>query len=129
MNTGQRIAIFRKSLNLTQQKLADKIGINRAYLGHIEAGRQEPSYNFIKALSDSFNINLNWLLAGEGEMCRTLEAKTATQTDPKLATIDDVLEGLNELQRQEIYTAIEKEKWLNQLKHEVDELKQMIGKK
>lgn len=68
MNTGQRIAIFRKLLNLIQQKLTDKIGINRAYLGHIEAGRQEPSYNFIKALSDSFNINLNWLLAGAGEM-------------------------------------------------------------
>ena len=35
---GLRIAYFRRVRNLTQAELADKVGINKNYLSHIECG-------------------------------------------------------------------------------------------
>lgn len=65
---GNRLQLFRDNLNLTQAAFAKASGISRTYIADVEAGRQEPSFKFVKSLNTSFNLSINWLLSGEGPM-------------------------------------------------------------
>ncbi len=60
---GERIEWFRKEKGLTQEELAEKAGLHRAYFWDIEKGRNisiRTAYNLSKALgvslSELFNI-------------------------------------------------------------------------
>jgi putative transcriptional regulator len=48
---GKRVAEARKRAGLSQQALADKVGIGRQSLLRIEAGRQDPSVTIALALA------------------------------------------------------------------------------
>ena len=64
----KRIQKVRKTLKLSQEEISTQIGITyRAYSGY-ERGERKPSFEFLIQLFKIFNINLNWLIAGEGEM-------------------------------------------------------------
>ncbi|MBF0614858.1 MAG: helix-turn-helix transcriptional regulator [Magnetococcales bacterium] len=63
-----RLKTLRKELDLTQQELSDRIGVSRAYIADVEAGRKEPSRNFILKMSERMQISGDWLLSGAGEM-------------------------------------------------------------
>ncbi|MBF0214183.1 MAG: helix-turn-helix transcriptional regulator [Magnetococcales bacterium] len=69
-NVCVRLRSIRKELDLTQQGLSDRIGVSRAYIADVEAGRKEPSRNFIVKLTESIQISGDWLLSGTGEMFR-----------------------------------------------------------
>jgi DNA-binding XRE family transcriptional regulator len=43
----------RKQLSLTQEQVAEKSGITRAYYTNIEAGRKEPSMGVAKKIADA----------------------------------------------------------------------------
>ena len=43
--------------NLSQQELADKVGISREYISMIENGERNPSVNIAKKIGDLLNIN------------------------------------------------------------------------
>ena len=57
---GNRLKILRKSQNLTQEKLAEKIGINLRQLARIEAGESfvtaDTLFNICKVLGISPNV-------------------------------------------------------------------------
>ena len=57
---GNRLKILRKSQNLTQEKLAEKIGINLRQLARIEAGERfvtaDTLFNICKVLGISPNV-------------------------------------------------------------------------
>ena len=63
-----RLRNLRKSLNLTQQDFADKIGIKRNTLANYEIGRNEPIDAVISLICKEFNVNEEWLRTGKGEM-------------------------------------------------------------
>lgn len=65
---NQRLKKLRKSLDLTQQKFADRIGIARGNVGAYEVGKNAPSDAVISLICREFNVNENWLRTGEGEM-------------------------------------------------------------
>ncbi|MBF0192073.1 MAG: helix-turn-helix transcriptional regulator [Magnetococcales bacterium] len=67
-NVSLRLRSIRKELDLTQQGLSDRIGVSRAYIADVEAGRKDPSRNFIVKLTDRMRISGDWLLSGVGEM-------------------------------------------------------------
>lgn len=62
MKYGDRIAYLREQNNLTQQQLADKIGITRASLSHYEKNRREPDYKTLEKLADFFEVSIDYLL-------------------------------------------------------------------
>lgn len=68
MSPSSKIKELRQSLKLSQQTFADTLGISRGYLKDIEVERCDPSFNFLRTLSDTYNINLNWIMRGEGEI-------------------------------------------------------------
>lgn len=68
MTFGNRIKEFRKKLNLSQQELAKHLNMQPQALARYEKDKVKPSIELAKKLTDLFNINLNWLLTGKGEM-------------------------------------------------------------
>ncbi|KAB2335897.1 helix-turn-helix domain-containing protein [Bacillus mesophilum] len=65
MSIGTRITKLRKQANLTQQGLADKLGITRAALSHYEKDRRDMDSSLLIKLSDFFEVSTDFLLKGE----------------------------------------------------------------
>ncbi|MBS4759951.1 MAG: helix-turn-helix transcriptional regulator [Clostridium sp.] len=55
---GKKIKQFRKSKNLTQEELAEKINIEVPSLSNIETGKFAPSFDTLQKLSSILNIEL-----------------------------------------------------------------------
>ncbi|NDO51141.1 helix-turn-helix transcriptional regulator [Lachnospiraceae bacterium MD335] len=67
----KRIKQLRKELGLTQQELADKIGIKRTTIATYESGRNTPIDAVISLICREFNVNEEWLREGSGDMFRS----------------------------------------------------------
>lgn len=65
---NERIKKLRKALDLTQQELADRIGIKRNSYANYETGRNTPIDAIIISICREFNVNEAWLRTGEGNM-------------------------------------------------------------
>ena len=72
MSVGSRIKELRNSLDLTQQKFADRLGIQRGIIGKYEVDVSAPSDAVISLICREFNVREAWLRDGTGEM---LESK------------------------------------------------------
>lgn len=58
---GNYIAQFRKKKNITQQELANLIGMERTSLSQIETGAYNPSAESMKKISDALNEPLGMI--------------------------------------------------------------------
>ena len=65
---GGRIKLIRKELKLTQDQLAQRLGIGKAALSMIETGKCGLSTRNKNILVQDFNVNPDWLETGEGKM-------------------------------------------------------------
>ena len=64
-----RLKQFLAAENVTQAQFANTIGVGKANISHVLAGRNKPGYDFIKAIMIGFpHLNINWLLLGTGKM-------------------------------------------------------------
>ena len=63
-----RLKKLRKTLDLTQQAFADRIGMKQNTIAQYEMGRTSPSDAIIFSICREFNVNENWLRTGEGDM-------------------------------------------------------------
>ena len=52
------IRVFREYRGLTQQQLADRVGIQRAYLAEIETGRKMGAVKTLKAIAQALDLSL-----------------------------------------------------------------------
>lgn len=67
MNT--RLKQFLAAENITQAQFADSINVVRASVSHVLSGRNNPSFDFIKAMMQQYpNLNIDWLMFGKGKM-------------------------------------------------------------
>lgn len=53
---------IREKSGLTQQQLANKLGISRSAVGMYEKGEREPNFETLELISDTFNVDMNYLL-------------------------------------------------------------------
>lgn len=65
---NERLKELRKSLNLTQQAFADRIGIARGNIGAYEVGKNAPSDAVISLICKEFNVSEEWMRYGTGDM-------------------------------------------------------------
>jgi len=56
---GQRLAEFRKSRNMSQQDLADRVGLTNTSIANIEAGRQRVYLHQLLRIATAFGVTLN----------------------------------------------------------------------
>ena len=62
---GKFICKCRKKKNMTQQDLAERLGVSDRTIGNWENGRNMPDLSLFKPLCKELDINLNDLLSGE----------------------------------------------------------------
>lgn len=55
------LVYFRKQAGLSQEKLAEKLGLSRSTLANYEQGRREPDFEVEEKIADFFNVDLNTL--------------------------------------------------------------------
>ena len=58
----RNLELYRKRNNLSQIKLAEKIGIKRYRIADWEQGRSEPSISMLKKLSDALGVSIETLI-------------------------------------------------------------------
>ncbi|APX72890.1 helix-turn-helix domain-containing protein [Companilactobacillus allii] len=73
-----RLKLLRQNLGLTQQEVANKIGVSRASYSHMENGRNEPDNETLIKLSNFFGVSTDYLLGND--------------ETPKWATPKDILD-------------------------------------
>lgn len=62
MDFGSKIQLLRKNYNLSQEKLATILKINRNYLSRIETGKSEPSLSVLKNIAEYFKVDVTTLM-------------------------------------------------------------------
>ena len=62
---GKFILNCRKEKGLTQEQLAEKLGVTSKSISRWENGNTMPDYSLLKDLCNELNINVNELLSGE----------------------------------------------------------------
>ena len=64
MNTAQRLQQLRKERGLSQEALAEQLGVSRQAVSKWESGQTMPDVEKIVAASEEFGVTTDWLLKG-----------------------------------------------------------------
>ena len=91
--TGTYIAQKRRMLNLTQEQLAEMLGVSNKTISKWENGKCMPDYGIIQSLCEALHITLSELMDGED----AAEDSVRVYDD---AQILDLLRRTQELERQ-----------------------------
>lgn len=86
---NERLKKIRKTLDLTQQEFANRIGVARANIASYEVGKSNLSDAVISLICREFSVNEKWLRYGEGDMFNSSD-------DEYIAIIDRIMAGENE---------------------------------
>ena len=65
MEIGSRIRAQRTALGLTQQELANELGVTHQHVSRIETDQVAPSLDLLVALSAKLGTSAQWLLTGQ----------------------------------------------------------------
>ena len=68
MTANERIKELRKTLNLTLDKFGERLGVTRATVSRLEKGERNLTEQMFKSICREFNVNVDWLRTGNGEM-------------------------------------------------------------
>ena len=68
---GQRIRKMRKAHGLSQEALAEKIGISTTHMSHIETGNTKLSLPVFVDIADALEVNTDDLLSREAKLKKT----------------------------------------------------------
>lgn len=87
---GKFIASKRKEIGITQQQLADKLGVTDKSIGNWENGRNMPDLSLFEPLCKELNISINDLMSGE----------IVDQKDYKVKCDENITYTINEVNKQ-----------------------------
>ena len=77
-NMGERVKLIRKALGMTQEQLAQRLGVGKTALSMIETGKARLSSRNRNILIQDLNVNPTWLETGKGELFNADPALTAS---------------------------------------------------
>jgi transcriptional regulator with XRE-family HTH domain len=90
MSINLRIKEVRKSLELSQQEFARRLGVTQPSLSDIEKGKTENiDPRNIKIICAEFNVNEEWLRTGKGAMFNESTLKLAELLGEKINSLTD----------------------------------------
>ena len=101
MRLPEKIKILRKKVGLSQQDLADKVGIHITHLSRLENGHLQPSLDAVRKLMDIFEVSADYLLNDDTE---TYEVKI---NDKSLAEKIRLIDTLEEKEREALSQVID----------------------
>ena len=68
MKTYEIIKSIREKHNLTQDQMAERIGVTRQAVSRWETGETQPNTEMLKVLSKEFNVSINTLLGAPRQL-------------------------------------------------------------
>ncbi len=90
MDINKRVKIARKKLGLSQYEFAEKIHIKQSTLSLIESNKRNITERILKIISLEYNLSLQWLKTGNGEMFnQTCDMNTISAEDKN--TLDNYI--------------------------------------
>ena len=63
-----RVKELRTAIGITQVKFAERIAISTSYISEVESGVKEINERVLRLIIAEFNVNEQWLRAGQGSM-------------------------------------------------------------
>ena len=91
---GKRIKTIREERQMKQKQFAASLGISGSLLSQIETGRKNPVYELLYKLMKKYNVSLDWLFSGQGEMFLKKKPEVKAREDKyidDIETIDDLV--------------------------------------
>jgi len=81
MTVGQRTRMRRQALKLTQQELANDVGLSPQHISAIEQDKRAPSLPALAKLAEALGVTTDYLVTGkEGVITDTIPAIKADKT-------------------------------------------------
>ncbi len=91
---GNRIAVRRRHLKISQSQLAEKIDISNKHLSNIECGREKLSFDVLVSLCNELRVTPDYLLMGSMHPCgvpQNLIDSLSLCTDEDIALLETVV--------------------------------------
>ena len=101
----ERVRTLRKMRGLSQNAFADRLGFSTYHVKAIEMGRVSASGALLQQIAVTFNVSLQWLRTGNGEMEETITEKKERLTHSELLTINEYMEN-NDMARKAVLHAM-----------------------
>lgn len=91
MKLSEKIYDCRKKAGLSQEALAEKLGVSRQAVSKWETGESEPEIGKLKRLAEVFGVSVDWLLSDEDSAQGNPQG---TKSESQIHTAPDWLENL-----------------------------------
>ena len=104
----KRLREMRKYFGMTQVQFAERIGTKQGNVADWERGRAAPSLEAMHGIVKGFNVNLHWLLTGQGDMMLPAIDVNKQQQDFKKKVFDLIRNELTLLENNNTLVAPEK---------------------
>lgn len=101
MTIGNVIIELRKAQGLSQQKLANEIGVSQSTIAQIEVNRNEATSDTLRKLATYFNVSADYLLGLEddfGSPTANVMSESATLSEKEKALLEAFKKLLPETQ-------------------------------
>ena len=90
MNFGEKLKQLRKNQKMTQQQLADRLGVAKSVVSYYESGDRYPSYDVLIKIATTFHVTTDYLFGIEHD--RILNVSDLSEDDiAVLVTVADAL--------------------------------------
>ena len=75
---NEQISVILENEGITASQLADRLGVQRSMISHLQSGRNRVSLEILKKIHHSFpHISLNWLMDHEGDYLANADVSTS----------------------------------------------------
>lgn len=92
MNFGEKLRNLRVSQKLTQQQLADRIGVAKSVVSYYESGGRYPSYDVLVKIARVFHTTTDYLL----DVAKDCVVDVTGLSDKDIAVVRSVAEALKD---------------------------------
>lgn len=75
MNLAEKVTTLRKQHNLSQKKLAEKLGVHKNHVNRYEKGGSSPSIEVLKKMAMTFGVSTDYFLFDEGDSVASQKLK------------------------------------------------------
>ncbi len=92
-NIGIRIKKIRKILSKSQEGLALELGLTKQAISNIETSKSLPSMAFLSKLLLDYDVNLNYIVCGVGDIFITNEKTYKSLRESLLKEVEQLLDA------------------------------------
>ena len=85
---GEKLRMLRKDRKITQQALANQVGVTVSAISAYESGSRYPSYEVLLSLARIFHVSTDYLLGLEKNRCLDVTGLSEREIDILAKTIE-----------------------------------------